>query len=141
MRTIALALVLLLAGSSPSAPRLNVLFIAADDLNNDLGCYGHPLVKSPNLDRLAKMGTRFDRAYCQFPLCSPSRASIMTGLRPGQTKVFDLQYHFRKELPDVVTLSQLFKNAGAPAVNGAHRASNSGSPSTSFQLSPCGPWP
>ena len=115
MRTI--ALLLLLGGSDPAtAPRLNVLFIAADDLNNDLGCYGHPQVKSPNLDRLAKMGTRFDRAYCQFPLCSPSRSSIMTGLRPGTTRVFDLAYHFRKGLPDVVTLSQLFKNAGAPAV-------------------------
>ncbi|HEX7899577.1 MAG TPA: sulfatase [Planctomycetota bacterium] len=114
MRTI--ALLLLLGGVPAAAPRLNVLFIAADDLNNDLGCYGHPLVKSPNLDRLAKMGTRFDRAYCQFPLCSPSRSSIMTGLRPDQTKVFDLSYHFRKGLPDVVTLSQLFKNAGAPAV-------------------------
>src|SRR5512133_190484 len=98
---------------SPSAQRpMNVLFVSVDDMNNDLGCYGHPLVKSPNIDRLAKMGVRFDRGYCQFPLCSPSRSSLMTGLRPGTTRVFDLQYHFRTGLPDVVTLSQLFRKDG-----------------------------
>ena len=92
--------------------QMNVLFIAVDDMNNDLACFGNTLVKSPNIDRLAKNGVVFTNAYCQFPLSSPSRSSLMTGLRPDSTKVFDLVYHFRQDLPDVVTLPQMFmKNA------------------------------
>ena len=92
--------------------QMNVLFIAVDDMNNNLGCFGHPLVKSPNIDNLASKGIAFSKAYCQFPLCSPSRTSVLTGLRPDKTRVFDLSYHFRQDLPDIVTLPQMFKNNG-----------------------------
>jgi uncharacterized sulfatase len=111
-RTFAVALALIGAAPAQDAKRLNVLFIAVDDMNCDLACYGSPLVKSPNIDRLSRMGVKFDRAYCQFPLCSPSRSSLMTGLRPSTTRVFNLQYHFRTGLPDVVTLPQMFMNNG-----------------------------
>jgi iduronate 2-sulfatase len=105
---------LLLAVAVPcfAGKPVNVLFIAADDLRCDLGCYGHPLAKTPNLDRLAERGTRFDRAYCAQALCNPSRSSLLTGRRPNTLKQYNLVKHFRDQIPDVVTLPQLFKQHG-----------------------------
>lgn len=90
----------------------NVLFISVDDMNNDLGCYNHPIVKSPNIDRIASQGIAFANAYCQYPLSSPSRSSLLTGMRPDKTRVFDLTYHFRQDMPDIQTLPQMFIKNG-----------------------------
>jgi uncharacterized sulfatase len=101
---LALAIGLALAAAQPAtdppARKPNVLFVVCDDLNDNVGCYGHPLVRTPNIDRLASRGVRFDRAYCQDPICNPSRTSFLSGRRP------------QEGLQDVVWLPNLLRQHG-----------------------------
>ena len=99
------------AGTSGRKP--NVLFLMADDLRVEIGCYGSRFgAQTPHLDALAKAGVRFERNYCQFPLCNPSRASLLTGRKPTQTGVLGNRTDFRTAHPDWTTLPQLFKDHG-----------------------------
>jgi len=92
--------------------RPNILFIPIDDLRPELGCYGNEYIKTPNIDQLTRQGVVFTRAYCQQAVCNPSRASLLTGLRPDSIQVWDLYTSFRDNVPDVVTLPQFFKQNG-----------------------------
>jgi uncharacterized sulfatase len=120
----ATAAVLLPALSAPAQERAshrNVLFITVDDLNTSLGCYGHPIVKSPNIDRLAAAGVRFERAYCQGTWCVPSRASFLTGRRVGSLHAGEASL---LQLGGMVSLPQHFRTHGyftAKAGKVAHR--------------------
>ena len=96
--------------------KLNVLFIIADDLNCDLGSYGHPQVISPNIDRLAKNGTLFGNVHNQYPLCGPSRASFMTGMYTDQTQMTNNNVLLRTTVPDVITMGQRFRQQGYRSV-------------------------
>lgn len=96
--------------SAPAADRPNVLFIAVDDMRPQLGCYGDPLAKTPNMDRLASRGLLFNRAYCQQALCSPSRISLLSGRYPLTTRIYSIGPFLRETMPDIVTLPQHFKN-------------------------------
>jgi arylsulfatase A-like enzyme len=100
------------ARAAPRVPPRNVLFIMADDLNNLIGCYGDPLAKTPNLDRLAARGMRFNNANCQFAICGPSRNSLLTGLYPNSAGVLRNRQLFRDVLPDHVSLPQAFRLRG-----------------------------
>ncbi|MFC1736129.1 sulfatase-like hydrolase/transferase, partial [Candidatus Hydrogenedentota bacterium] len=95
----------------------NVLFIAIDDISTNISAFENPGVKTPNLEALAKRGMAFDRAYCQFPLCSPSRTSVITGIRPATSGVLSNTVHWRELNPDVVTLPQLFSANGYESIH------------------------
>ncbi len=97
--------------TQPAKP-LNVLYIVADDLNVDLSCYAHPIVHTPNIDRLAARGVKFDRAYCNYPVCNPSRTSFLSGKRPDTTGVIDNNIPTRAVLKDAVMMPQFFRQHG-----------------------------
>lgn len=101
-----LSLALIDASQAFGQAKPNILFIAIDDLRPELGCYGSPIAKSPHIDRLAAEGVKFNRAYCQQAICSPSRASLMTGARPDTIGVIENTAYFRDLNPDIVTLPQ-----------------------------------
>jgi len=101
-----------LAAAAPAGARRNVLLIVADDLNCALGCYGHPVVRSPHLDRLAAGGVLFENAHCQFPLCAPSRASFLSGTRPETNGVLSLRTPTRQNLSNWTMLPELFRRQG-----------------------------
>lgn len=111
------AILVALSVQSNASEQLNVLFVSVDDLRPELGCYGNNEIKTPNFDQFAKRGTTFTRAYCQAAVCAPSRASVMTGLRPDSTRVWDLRGKFRQNLPDVVTIPQHFHTHGYHTVS------------------------
>ncbi|MEZ5386261.1 MAG: sulfatase-like hydrolase/transferase [Prosthecobacter sp.] len=105
-------LLLALSSSLVAASKPNVLLICVDDLKPLIGSYGDPLAKTPNIDRLAKRGVQFEAAYCNQAVCSPSRNSLMTGLRPQTIGIYDLPTNFRKSVPDAVTVAQYFRANG-----------------------------
>ncbi|MEO0416332.1 MAG: sulfatase, partial [Verrucomicrobiota bacterium] len=92
--------------SSIAADKPNILFIAIDDLRPELGCYGSKVAKTPHMDKLAADGLLFNRAYCNQPICSPSRASLMTGARPDTIGIIENREYFRDKNPDIITLPQ-----------------------------------
>jgi iduronate 2-sulfatase len=113
MRTLLFISLVLTSGFVSAAdPKLNILLICVDDLKPALGCYGDKLARSPNIDKLAARGVRFDRAYCNQAVCSPSRNSLLVGLRSQTLGIYDLATNFRRAVPDAVTLPQYFKQHG-----------------------------
>lgn len=105
-----------IASNLAAAEKLNVLFLMSDDLRPEIGCYGNTIVKTPNIDALAKSGVRFEQAYVQFPLCNPSRTSMLNGRYPTTTGVLDNRTWFGTAHPDFVSLPKFFKQQGYAAL-------------------------
>jgi len=117
---VALGLSLSLGHAATGRP--NVLFIAIDDLNDWVGCLGgHPQVRTPNIDRLARRGVLFSNAHCQAPICNPSRVSLLTGVLPSTSGVYELNqpHHLSTVLKDAVTLPAHYKAAGYHVLHAA----------------------
>jgi iduronate 2-sulfatase len=112
LRKLISLLFIALIGSTQAEDKPNVLFIAADDLRMNLGCYGDEVAVTPNIDRLAERSVKFNRAYCQFASCNASRASVLTGQHPDTISVYKLNANYRDTVPDAVTLPQHFKEQG-----------------------------
>jgi arylsulfatase A-like enzyme len=112
LTTLVFAASLMPLARSAEPARPNVLFMIADDLNNYLGCYGDPRAKTPNIDKLAARGVKFERAYCAFPLCGPSRNSMLTGLYPNSTGILSNAQVFRQTIPSQLSLPQAFRLQG-----------------------------
>ena len=110
--TVTFATCLPIQAEQPAASTLNVLFITIDDLRPELASYRADGIHTPNIDRLAGKGLQFDAAYCQYPVCNPSRASLLTGLRPNELGILSNRVPLRKVWPDLVTLPQHFRNNG-----------------------------
>ena len=110
--TLICALSVLCGFSAQAAEQLNVLLLMADDLRDFGGAFTREVVKAPNLDRLAARGVRFERAFAQYPVCNPSRTSLLLGLRCEQTGIVGNQQFFRDTLPDAVTFPQLLRQHG-----------------------------
>jgi uncharacterized sulfatase len=104
--------ILFIAFQESSGAPLNVVILVSDDLNTHLGCYGNPTAKTPNIDQLARRGVLFERAYCQFPHCNPSRSSFLTSLRPRTTLVTNNEDNLYQNLPGVMTLPRWFREHG-----------------------------
>ena len=125
-----LLFICLLATTLRAAERPNVLFIAVDDLRASVGVFGDKLAITPNIDALGTRGTVFANAHCQIAICNPSRASVMTGMRPDTIRVWGLKKHFREEKPKVITLPQWFKQHGYHTHSIGKIYHGSGKPST-----------
>ena len=134
MRRIRLTLLGLLSLVSGLLPvraenRPNILFIAVDDLNDWVGHLGgHPQSKTPNIDRLATRGVSFTMAYCNAPLCNPSRVSLFTGVLPSHSGVYGNGERMRDKIPDTVTLMQHLRKAGGYSVRGGGKTFHGSGP-------------